>query len=288
MFCDLCRTIWEWSENGKVLQPQQVDQWAQELFDHWPDYLLKLWDDCTTQEKGILAAMAANREFRLGREYKQFEVKELIQRGYVKEERGSLTSNCRAIHNFAEQHGADSTALYRLFGRPDSYEQNIRNLLELRFLQIERADEQMRDCIRIALQNLHTPHAVIIQIREFVNRAFTLIWEKELPDRRIPMEWTRGWKSPDTDGNRPELNPPEGRVPTSGGQQCNLLRLMVDPRKAGNTCVSKAAYLLINHLQSVGDFGAHRHGEQVPSGFFVAVCLAAIELCDQLLRDLNL
>jgi hypothetical protein len=288
LFCDLCRTIWDRAENGISLQPQQVNQYAEELFSQWPDYLSELWDECSAQERGILSELTAGKEFRPGRGYKQADVRGLIQRGYVQEDKVGLKSSCRAMHNFAGQYGADSTALYRLFGRSESYEQNIRSFLELRFLQIERADEQMRDCIRIALQNQHTPHAVIIQIRELINRAFTLIWEKELPDRRIPLAWTLGWKNQDTDGNPPERNPPEGRIPTSGAGQCYLLRLMVDPRKDGTTRVSRATYLLTDYLQSVGDFGAHRQGEQVPSGFFVAICLSAIELCDQLARDLEL
>jgi hypothetical protein len=287
LYCDLCKTTWERAETGANISPQQINQWAEELFNQPPDYLQSLWKDCTTQERGILAELAEGREFKQGEDYKQPEVRKLIQCGYIKEERGALKISCRAMENFARQHGSDSTALYRLFGTSDNFNKNSRGLLELRFSQIERIDGEMHDSVSIAIQNLHKPHIVIEQIRSLVNRAFKRIWDAELPDRQIPPKWTQGWKQGDSEGNNPELNPPEGRVPTRGGAQCNLLRLMVDHRKAGRTRVSPASYYLINYLQSVGDFGQHNQDEQIPTGFAVTTCLAAIQLCDQLAQDLG-
>src|SRR5262245_45128207 len=91
--------------------------------------------------------------------------------------------------------------------------------------------------IALALSRGESPAG---QMRGLVNRTFALIWDSELPDRRIPQEWVNGWKQPDRDGNRPEQNPPEGTVPTQGGRQCYLLNLMTDPRKTGQTTVSRS------------------------------------------------
>ena len=58
-------------------------------------------------------------------------------------------------------------------------------------------------------------------------------------------------------------------------------------RKAGATKVSRSTYFLLNHLQSIGDFGQHLEREEVPARFSSAVCFAAIELCEQLTRELR-
>jgi hypothetical protein len=44
---------------------------------------------------------------------------------------------------------------------------------------------------------------------------------------------------------------------------------------------------MIDYLQSVGDFGQHLDDSQVPEGFTHAVCLTAIEMCDQLTKNLS-
>jgi hypothetical protein len=241
--------------------------------------LQDLWDDCSEDERGSLAELAQGRELRVN-DFPQQRLRTLIQRGFVKEKGGILVCSCRFMEHYAKEHGARSTELRRLFGDSKSFDTNINGLLELRFGQLGGVDETMCDYIRLAIQSLDKPHLVVGQMRGLANRALDLIWEKELPSRVIPEEWTRQWQH---DGER---NPPTGNVPSGRGQQCKLLQLMVDPRKGGSSRVSRSTYLLIDHLQSVGDFGQHQDGEPVPGGFCVAVCLAAIELCEQLAKEL--
>src|SRR6185369_1960121 len=116
----------------------------------------------------------------------------------------------------------------------EDFKSNIKKIIELRVVQLENTltiDSQLMDYIKAAVQKLERPHLVINEIRGFVNRAFSVIWDQELPDRSIPPEWTAGWKMEDREGNRPEQNPPDGQVPSSSGRQCYLLGLMTDPRK---------------------------------------------------------
>jgi hypothetical protein len=44
---------------------------------------------------------------------------------------------------------------------------------------------------------------------------------------------------------------------------------------------------VIDALQTVGDFGQHLEGEVVPHGLGVAVCLAALQVVEQLTTDLQ-
>jgi hypothetical protein len=275
----LCRRLWEEMKEGETVTNEKVNTVAQSLLSDIVDYLHELWNDCTEEERGDLAELAQGRELRVN-DLPQQRLRMLTQRGFIKEKGEVLVCSCRFMESYAKEHGARSTELRRLFGDRKSFDANIKGLLELCFGRLNAADETMHDYVRLAIQSLDKPHLVVSQMRGLANRALDLVWEKELPSKVIPEEWTRQWQH---DG---ETNPPAGNVPLRRGQQCKLLQLMVDRRKGGSSRISRSTYLLIDHLQSVGDFGQHQDGEPVPSGFCVAVCLAAIELCEQLAKEL--
>ena len=60
---------------------------------------------------------------------------------------------------------------------------------------------------------------------------------------------------------------------------------MTDPRRTRRTAVRRSTYVLIEGLQTVGDFGQHLEGDVVPHGFGVAVCLWALQVVEQLTTD---
>ena len=49
--------------------------------------------------------------------------------------------------------------------------------------------------------------------------------------------------------------------------------------------VNQQTYLLVDHVQSVGDYGQHQT-EPVDIGFAAALCLSAIELAHRLTKEL--
>jgi hypothetical protein len=49
--------------------------------------------------------------------------------------------------------------------------------------------------------------------------------------------------------------------------------------------VTKPTFLLIDFLQSVGDFGQHIEHNPVTVHFAATVCMAAIDLCGNMARD---
>ena len=82
-----------------------------------------------------------------------------------------------------------------------------------------------------------------------------------------------------------------GRLPISAGAQCNILRLATGTQHSARRCrfISKPTYLLLDHLQSVGNFGQHLDelpGVKVTVGFAASVVLAAISLVECLAHDL--
>ena len=70
-------------------------------------------------------------------------------------------------------------------------------------------------------------------------------------------------------------------------KQCQLLNLMTDPAATRRTSVRRSTYVLIEGLQTIGDFGQHLEGEAVPEGFGISVCLTGLQVVEQLTSDLR-
>jgi len=76
--------------------------------------------------------------------------------------------------------------------------------------------------------------------------------------------------------------------PRKMGAQCNLLRVMTGTEKCKPVAkfITKQTALLIDYLQSVGDFGHHLESHPVTLGFVASACLCAVEFCECLAREL--
>lgn len=82
----------------------------------------------------------------------------------------------------------------------------------------------------------------------------------------------------------------QGNVPKPRGQQCNVLRLATGTERTSRSTryITKRTSLLIDHLQSVGNFVHHRtDGHEVTVGFAAAVVMSAISLVECLAHDLT-
>jgi hypothetical protein len=80
-----------------------------------------------------------------------------------------------------------------------------------------------------------------------------------------------------------------GRVPGERGRQIRLLRYAaVSGRSLRRLTrrITKPSALLLEHSQSVGNFGQHQD-DVVTRPFAVSVCLTAIALCASLADDLS-
>ena len=164
-------------------------------------------------------------------------------------------------------------------------------LLKLRLDQVSQGsvDSDLCDYVRLAIRDLApAPEDALVQIRRIANRALDVVWNAELPqDRSLPAEWTREW---DEKGERCRND--QGKLPRSRGDQCHILRLATGTERT-NRCtrhVTKTTFLLLDHLQSVGNFGAHLSDYpkvKVSIGFAAAVVLSAISLVECLTSDLS-
>ena len=81
-------------------------------------------------------------------------------------------------------------------------------------------------------------------------------------------------------------------MPGERGRQIRLLRYATGTAVSGRSLrrltkrITKPSALLLEHLQSVGNFGQHQE-DVVTRPFAVSVCLTAIALCASLADDLS-
>ena len=162
-------------------------------------------------------------------------------------------------------------------------------MLELRLKQVsaEAVDERLSDLVSKAIRDLvPTPGDASTWVRGIAERALQVIWvAEELPtDGTLPAKWTEEWNN-----NNVQYPHPYGDRHLSPGQQCGILRLATGTQRTSRRThyLTKPTFLLLDHLQSVGNFGQHRGGApEVTVGFAAAVLSSAISLVECLARDL--
>lgn len=280
-----CRRLWNANSDNTTLAREGIVESTGKFVDDKRDVIEDLWSDCDDADKEIVTDLAKGRSLKVA-EVSHKSLLSLKNRGFVTEKDRDLKL-CRTIENFVKSYNPEVSELRRILGTEDDFKRRMIEILQLRLEQLQEVDEDLITSLRFAVTKLNQPSRCIGEIRGLVNRAFTVIWQSELPSGTIPIDWTAGWRSYDAEGNRPETNPPNGNIPTGGGQKCYLLGLMTDSRKAGITKVSRTTYFMIDYLQNVGDFGQHLENEIVPIEFAYIACFAAIEMCDQLTKDLS-
>ena len=196
------------------------------------------------------------------------------------------------MQRYAEQQEAAIANLKRLFGSSAGFETNIRSVLEMRLEQVAtpRTDRLLRDFVNRAVRDLdESPELAVNVVRGIATRALALVWEAELPpDQTLPSDWLHAWKY----AGLKNIPDDRDKLPRGYGAQCNVLRLVTGTEKVRrqSTYVTKTTYLLIDHLQSVGDFGQHRVDfpeAEVTVGFSASIVLAAIALVESLTADLS-
>lgn len=282
-----CHLLWEPASEAKGLSHELVNKLGAELQSVGQDAIREVWDDCS-QEQRALAARVYQQKLDPAETPNQQLVASLVQRGIVRLDGRRIVVASRAVENFvAEGAGERANVLASLFGSNESFAANAKGLLQLRFGSLPPVDENLWNYLRNAIDNSDNPNVLIRMIRAVVERSFQLIWDRFIPDRRIPDAWSAEWKQHDRDGNPPMRDPPQGMVPGRLGGQCQLLNLMTDARRTRRTAVRRSTYVLIEGLQKVGDFGQHLEGEPVPHGFGISICLTALQVVEQLTTDLR-
>ncbi|RME04052.1 MAG: NACHT domain-containing protein [Planctomycetota bacterium] len=267
------------------VQKRHLKNISQKILEEYRDYLDEIWEDCSANEQKSFLYVAEQGEVNQ-KKLSASVIENLQIRGLIRLTEDKVRLACRLMAHHAQKSKSTLSFLYDAFEKEKEYEKNFLTVLQLRLEQIPHLDPELKNYIKKAIRDLHPqPKFALVWMRSITMRAFELIWQKELPNGQIPNSWSTAWKRPDKEGNPPELNPPSGKIPHKLSQQCYLLRLMCDERKAGQTRISPATFLLLDHIQSVGDLGQHSQ-KNIDFSFASSVCLSAVELCSRLSSEL--
>ena len=286
--CALLQRLWN-EHRGAHLSKPTIDHVAEAVLGGRRQLLDALWDDCDSELRADLDALTDS-DILLA-ELSKPRRRALQERGFGRESRNLLHGSCRLMQRYAQDQAPAIADLTRLLGTAAGFETNVQMLLKLRLDQVSQGsvDSDLCDYVRLAIRDLApAPEDALVQIRRIANRALDVVWNAELPqDRSLPAEWTREW---DEKGERCRND--QGKLPRSRGDQCHILRLATGTERT-NRCtrhVTKTTFLLLDHLQSVGNFGAHLSDYpkvKVSIGFAAAVVLSAISLVECLTSDLS-
>ena len=263
---------------GVLLSKSHADRIAREMAEERRELLAALWDECQMEIRSDLVALADG-DIRLA-EVPDERKRELELRGFARSSGTRLRGSCRLMVQYAQQRGGEVENLRRLFGDAERFESNIRSLLELRLAQVPGVAPQLAEVVQRAIRDLQpNPANSIVWARSIAEKGLDLIWEAELPaDKSLPD----GWESVR------ERFDERGLLPTRRGRQCGILRLVTgtEDHAPVTKFVTKPTCLLIDHIQSVGDFGQHKGDTAVSVSFAASFCLSAIGLCESLAQDL--
>jgi hypothetical protein len=284
------QSLWRSSDKGSSVDEAKIDRTAERVLDRRRELLEALWDDCSAELKTDLADLAS-RELKTS-QVPEGRLRELELRGFAGRKGKRVVSTCRLIQRFAstEAHSVDS--LQRLFGDDAQFKNNVRMLLEMRLAQVPDFDTALRGYVEQAIRHIDPePRHSLVWVRGIVDRALDLVWDKELKDGvTIPPEWVEEWEKA-----RLRFRPDDGtgRLPDERGRQTRVLAMATGVGIRGRSVprltkyVSRPTSLLIEHLQSVGNFGQHQKEGEADRPFAVATCMTAITLCASLARDLG-
>lgn len=283
------------AHDGQTMSKSDVDRVAKEMLEHPPAHLEQLWDDCSVELRGDLAAIGENEGVLLS-ELSAPRQRALDGRGYGACSGNRMRSACRLMARYALEQGPAVADLKRLFGTATDYLANVEGFLELRVghLASQGADQQLVTYLKHSIRDVATsPEMSLVAIRSLVQRALQLIWAKELgSSRTLPDDWITEWQH---GGAAPRWLDGRKRVPSGDGEQMYALDLLTGKKQGHNfierkaKALTKSTFLLLDNLQSVGDFGQHLkdYPECPPTtSFAVAIIGNAIEFVAALTRDL--
>jgi hypothetical protein len=277
----ICNYLFALSESGATISKEQVDGVANKVFEEYQIILDELWDGCSVEVQSDLIELI-EKDLPLS-QIPNPRCEILQECGYAYTSSRQIKASCRLMQKYARRQGSQVTDLRRLFGTLNEYGRNVRSLLELRLAQIPNGDKDLQRLIGRTIADLHPePTDAVMSFRPIADKAIDLILNAEVPNRKIPQNWIEQWQRDN------EQLVKDGNLPHKRGSLCGLLRVMTG---TGNTkavahYISKPTALLVGHIQAVGDFGQHTEGHKVSLETAIAFCLSAIELCENLAREL--
>lgn len=283
LMLDILNAVCEMGTPGSVTHVA-INAACDKVFPTVRDKLDALWLDCPSSCQDLLRRVLEEGEIvRTGIPTADIEV--LTQRGFVHETSNKLKRPNRLLGRYLGDQPHEGNAIVRLFGTDEAYRKNLKGVLERRIAQLVGIDATLKRYLERSTEDMPDhPDILLGNIRGILNQAFELIWNAEIPDKKIPSEWMAIWKY----NNENRVDEWKTTFP-QGVHRVRLLNIMTGTEKS-TPCtryVTKTTYVLINAVHGFGDFGQHREGASVNTGTAYAALHLCIELATELTSNLT-
>ena len=136
------------------LNNDHVNEAASRVAAELSDYLDKLWSACSAATKNAFYLVVesdngADKD-RIGKE----EARYLVARGLAVREGGKIKPSCRMFLQHVHGSKPDTSTLERMFGKWDTYRNEIRSILELRIKQIRPVNARLHRLVTRCLDDI--------------------------------------------------------------------------------------------------------------------------------------
>lgn len=286
----LLNTIKQNIPPGEV-SPSSVVDAAKSCQTEVESYGLALWKDLDVTTQDAYRDLIHSGGVAIGCVKKNARI-ELTEFGLAVEERSTLLPACRMIQTLIEDVDGGSDAMFRLFGSPDSYANNLPELLARRLSHLDRFHEILFRLVEGSIDSMHR-HApmALAHLTNIRDAALNWIFDGELEATwEVPSDTIFYWTEVQEelprkrrDGLIDEMMAADDwRVPSNPGQQIHLLKLLVgaDERFSKNMTkyISKQAYVLLEHVHGYRNMNEHMQGEDLSAGVAGAALMTCVEL----------
>ena len=251
------------------------------------DALKDLWDDCSIELQGLISeAVSTDLE---ERSIPPQVISEAKLKGLALIQKGIFKVQGRIIHEYAKGMASSVQDMNRLFGTSEVFEKNIRRLLELRLGHFSECNERLFRYCEYAVRDLaDDPERVLHTARGIVEEALDIILSAEgiKSGQEFPSEWKEKWGKTNIKGVPDNFIP----VPNDRGLLCSFIRHITgrDTRYIRVASkISRHTSLLIDQVNSIGNFINHREWETASYGLACSMCFLSIELMDSINKDLS-
>jgi len=259
------------------------------------DSILKSqWMDCSPTAQDLFISLCDHGSFQADKVGKG-EKNELVSRGLASLVGKQLSASCQFMAGHSLTAVADTGSMARLFGAEDSYNHNIRSLLERRLAHIRVVDERLTRLVARSLEDIpNYTEDCLGNLNGIRERALILIWAKEFGGtRRVPQNVISYWTMPDRNPEKDKLikgmmDRDEWRVPSDPFHQLRVLQLLTGGQnnfESKAKVTSKDTYVLLNAIQGFRNRSIHPEGQEINLGVAVAAMMTCIELLSCLARE---
>lgn len=204
----------------------------------------------------------------------------LAAQGWITLNGNSLQLRSRIMKEYARSLGEVDMGFAEKFSSPEAYGANIMTTQQLRFGSLNLPHSQLAQALRDMITK-ETPTGSLKEARDIANTCAGLISDALCPSG-VPQGWTSKWQAFEVRAGR-SLNFPTAK-PNSTSDCLRMLRLLFDDRygiRREEIGISNATYLLLSWIHDNGNFGQHRHGEEIPQTYQAILVASAIELAER-------